>query len=123
LHSPSEGGGDYELRLTTADGQEPPPIRFVLSGHPTLYITETAIYAGPPRNALEHDTRKVIPAPAMETAGGIRFLHALNLPLPEHLAGRTKVIPVAVTLTCALKETYPGSKSESISCAPPPAEG
>ncbi len=114
LIPPPKGGEDYELRLTTADGQEPPPIRFVLSGHPTLYITDTAIYAGPPRNALEHDTRKVIPAPAMETAGGIRFLHALNLPLPEHLAGRTKIIPVAVTLACALKETYPGSKSESI---------
>ena len=99
LIPPPEGGEDYELRLTTADGQEPPPIRFVLSGHPTLYITETAIYAGPPRNALERDSRKVIPAPALETAGGIRFLHALNLPLPEHLAGRTKIIPVAVTLS------------------------
>ena len=114
LIPPAEGGEDYELRLTTADGQEPPPIRFVLSGHPTLYITETAIYAGPPRNALERDSRKVIPAPALETAGGIRFLHALNLPLPEHLAGRTKIIPVAVTLACELKENYPGSKSESI---------
>jgi hypothetical protein len=114
LHPPPEGGDDYELRLTTADGQEPPTIRFVLSGHPTLYITETAIYAGPPRNALERDSRKVIPAPALETPGGIRFLHALNLPLPEHLAQRTKVVPVAVTLACALKESYPGSKSESI---------
>jgi hypothetical protein len=114
LKPPSDGGEDYELRLTTADGQEPPPIRFVLSGDPTLYITDTAIYAGPPKNALECDTRKVIPAPAMETAGGIRFLHALNLPLPEHLAGRTKIIPVAVTLVCELKENYPGSNSESI---------
>ncbi len=118
LSPPPEGGEDYELRLTTADGQEPPPIRFVLSGHPTLYLTDTAIYAGPPKNALEHDTRKVIPAPAMETAGGIRFLHALNLPLPEHLAERTKVIPVAVTLACKLKESYPGSKSESIILRP-----
>ncbi|MEI7941051.1 MAG: DEAD/DEAH box helicase, partial [Verrucomicrobiota bacterium] len=114
LQPPTEGGEDYELRLTTADGQEPPPIRFVLSGHPTLYITDSAIYAGPPRNALEHDTHKVIPALAMETAGGIRFLHALNLPLPEHLAGRTRIIPVAVTLSCALKPNYPGSNSESI---------
>jgi hypothetical protein len=114
LQPPSEGGEDYELRLTTAEGQEPPPIRFVLSGNPTLYITDSAIYAGPPRNALEQDTRKVIPAPAMETAGGIRFLHALNLPLPEHLAGRTRIIPVAVTLSCVLKENYPGSNSESI---------
>jgi len=114
LNPPPEGGDDYELRLTTADGQEPPPIRFVLSGHPTLYITDTAIYAGPPKNALEHDTRKVIPAPAMETAGGIRFLHGLNLPLPAHLAERTKIIPVAVTLACELKESYPGSNSESI---------
>ena len=114
LIPPPKGGEDYELRLTTANGQEPPPIRFVLSGHPTLYITDTAIYAGPPRNALEHDSRIVIPAPAMETAGGIRFLHGLNLPLPEHLAARTKIIPVAVTLACALKENYPGSKAESI---------
>jgi hypothetical protein len=114
LIPPTDGGEDYELRLTTADGREPPPVRFVLSGHPTLYITETAIYAGPPRNALERDSRKVIPAPALETPGGIRFLHALNLPLPEHLAGRTKIVPVAVTLSCELKENYPGSKSESI---------
>jgi superfamily II DNA or RNA helicase len=114
LIPPPKGGDDYELRLTTADGQEPPPIRFVLNGHPTLYITDTAIHAGPPRNALEHESRKVIPAPAMETAGGIRFLHALNLPLPEHLAESIKIIPVAVTLACVLKESYPGSKSESI---------
>jgi superfamily II DNA or RNA helicase len=118
LIPPPKGGADYELRLTTADGQEPPPIRFVLSGNPTLYITDTAIYAGPPRNALEHDSRKVIPAPAMETASGIRFLHALKLPLPEHLADRVKIIPVAVTLACELKESYPGSKSESIILRP-----
>ena len=114
LKAPLEGDGDYELRLTTADGQEPPPIYFVLSGQPTLYLTDAAIYAGPPRNALECDTRKVIPAPAMETAGGIRFLHALNLPIPEHFAGRVKILPVAVTLTCRIKENYPGSNSESI---------
>ncbi len=118
LIPPLKGGADYELRLTTADGQPPPPIRFVLNGHPTLYITDTAIYAGPPKNALEHDSHKVIPAPAMETADGIRFLHALNLPLPEHLVGRTKIIPVAVTLACELKENYPGSKSESIILRP-----
>ena len=124
LKAPPEGDGDYELRLTTADGQEPPPIHFVLSGQPTLYFTDTAIYAGPPRNALERDTRKVIPAPAMETAGGIRFLHALNLPIPEHLAGRVKIIAVAVTLTCRIKENYPGTSSESIIlCATARAEG
>ena len=114
LIAPTEGGEDYELRLTTADGQEPPPIRFILSGHPTLYLTETAIYAGPPKNALDCESRKVIPGPALETAGGIRFLHALNLPVPEHLAGRTKIVPVTVTLTCKLQENYPGSSSESI---------
>jgi hypothetical protein len=114
LIPPPEGGEDYELRLLTADGQEPPAIRFVLNGQPTLYLTESAIYAGPPPNALECDSRKVIPAPALETAGGIRFLHALNLPVPEHLAGRTRIIPVAVTLSCKLQEHYPGSKSESI---------
>ncbi len=114
LIPPPEGGEDYELRLTTAEGQEPPPIRYVLSGNPTLYLTETAIYAGPPRNALERDSRKLIPAPALETAGGIRYLHGLNLPVPEHLAGRTKIIPVTVTLDCKLKPNYPGSQSESI---------
>ncbi len=118
LNPPAQNGEDYELRLTTAEGETPPPIRFVLSGHPTLYITDTAIYAGPPKNALEHDSYKAIPAPALETASGIRFLHALNLPLPEHLAERTKIIPVVVTLTCELKESYPGSKSESIILRP-----
>ncbi len=118
LNPPLKNGEDYELCLLTADGQEPPPIRFVLNGHPTLYITERAIYAGPPKNALALEVRKVIPAPALESAGGIRFLHALNLPLPEHLAERTRIIPVAVTLTCELKETYPGSNSEQIVLRP-----
>ena len=99
---PPEGGDDYELRLTTADGQEPPPIRFVLSGHPTLYLTDTAIYAGPPRNALEQDSRKVIPAPALESPGGIRFLHALKLPLPEKA---TCVLPAASTAEVTLMPT------------------
>jgi len=118
LNPPAKDRADYELRLTTAEGQAPPPIRFVLSGHPTLYLTDTAIYAGPPKNALECDSHKVIPAPAMETAGGIRFLHALNLPLPEHIAERTKIIPVDVTVACELKRTYPGSNMEQIVLRP-----
>ncbi len=114
LDPPEKEGGDYALRLVTAEGSPPPRIICTLEGHPTLYLTEGGLYTGPPADALERDLRKTIPAPALETTEGLRFLHATGVPLPEHLAARVKTLPVAVTITCDLKPSYPGSNSENI---------
>src|SRR6185369_5626112 len=55
-----------------------------------------------------------IPAPALETADGLRFLHATGGPLPEHLAPRVRTVPVTVMLSCALQPVYPGSTREDM---------
>lgn len=110
----NDENGDYVLKLVTAEGAPPPTILCRLLGQPTLYITETGIFEGPQAEALDTDLMKVIPAAAIESADGLRFLHATRVPLPERLAKRVRTIPVNVTLSCALKPVYSGSQSEDL---------
>ena len=114
LRSPKNGDGSYELALVTSDGSPPPKILCALDGKPTLYLTERGLFAGPITDALDTELRKDIPAPALETADGLRFLHAAGVPLPEHLSQRIRTVPVSVTISCALRPVYPGSQSENI---------
>ena len=114
LVAPGKGEDDYTLALATADGSPPPPILCTLSGQPTLYLTERGLFTGPPADALDKDLQKMIPAPALETTDGLRFLHATGVALPGHLEQRVRTVPVEVTLRCDLKPTYAGSQSEDI---------
>lgn len=114
LHPPENGGANYELSLVTADGSQPPKIFCVFSGHPTLYLTERGLFPGPPSDALGTELRKTIPAPAVESTHGLRFLHTTGVPLPEHLRESIRTVPVVVTISCALKPTYSGSTTEDI---------
>ena len=114
LVPPAEPGGDYDLALVTSAGLPPPRILCTLAGQPTLYLTEGGLFAGPSADALDKDWRKRIPAPALETPGGLNFLKATGIPLPESLAQRVRLVPVVVTLTGALKATYPGGPTEDI---------
>ncbi len=106
--------GDYELALLTGDGTPLPRILCTLAGQPTLYLSERELFTGPPADALEGAWRKRIPAAALETPGGLNFLQATGIPLPESLARRVRFVPVGVTVACALKSTYPGATSEEI---------
>ena len=114
LRSPENGDGSYELALGTSDGSPPPKILCALEGQPTLYLTERGLFPGPLADVLGTELRKNIPAPAVETAGGLRFLHAAGIPLPEHLSQRIRTVPVSVTVSCALRPVYPGSQVEGI---------
>jgi hypothetical protein len=114
LRPPENGGAHYELALATADGSLPPKIFCTLAGQPTLYLTERGLFSGPPADALDTEWRKAIPALALESVDGLRFLHATGIPMPEHLAQRVRTVPVIVTLSCELKPIYPGSQSENI---------
>jgi hypothetical protein len=113
LRAPENVDGDYELALGTADGSSPPKILCALDGRPTLYLTEGGLFVGPPA-ALDAELRKNIPAPALETAAGLGFLHAAGIALPEHLSERIRTVPVRVTISCALKPIYPASPTEDI---------
>jgi hypothetical protein len=113
LRAPENVDGDYELALLTAEGSSPPTILCALEGRPTLYLTEGGLFVGPPA-ALDAELRKNIPAPALETAAGLEFLHAAGIALPEHLSERIRTVPVRVTISCALKPIYPASPTEDI---------
>jgi hypothetical protein len=114
LRSPENGDGSYKLALVTSDGSPPPKILCMLAGQPTLYLTKRGLFAGPLVDALDTELPKNIPAPALETADGLRFLHAAGVPLPEHLSQRTRIVPVLVTVSCAVRSVYPGSQFEDI---------
>jgi hypothetical protein len=114
LRPPQNGDANYEIALVTADGSPPPKIHCRLAGSPTLYLTGRGLFPGPPADALDTELRKTIPAPALETTDGLRFLHANGVPLPEHLAQRIRTVPVKVTISCELKPIYAGSRSEDI---------
>jgi SNF2-related domain/Helicase conserved C-terminal domain/SWIM zinc finger len=114
LRPPKDPDGDYELALVTAGGAPPPKFLCTLPGQPTLYLTEEALFAGPPADMLDADGRRTIPAPALETAGGLSALHAATVPLPEHLARRVRTAPVGVTISCELKSFFQGRQNEDI---------
>jgi len=114
LRPPQGGENHYELALVTADGSAPPRILCTLDGQPTLYLTESGLFTGPPADALETEPRKSIPSDALETTDGLRFLHGNGIPLPEHLQQRVRIVPVGVAISCALKTIYPGSPGEDI---------
>jgi SNF2 family DNA or RNA helicase len=77
-------------------------------------LTERGLFAGPPAGALDTKLSKKIPAPALETADGLRFLNAAGIPLPKHLSQCIRTVAVRVTLSCALRPVYPGSQVEDI---------
>jgi superfamily II DNA or RNA helicase len=114
LRSPENGDGSYELALGTSDGSPPPKILCTLAGQPPLFLTERGLFAGPLADALDTGLRKNIPAPALETADGLRFLHAAGIPLPEHLSQRIRTVPVSVTISCALRPVSASSQIEDI---------
>src|SRR6267154_468729 len=111
LRLPKNGDGSYKLALGTSDGSPPPKILCALAGQPTLYLTDRGLFAGPLADALDAELAKTIPAPALETAAGLRFLHAAGIPLPEHLSQRIRIVSVSVTISCALR---PGTASSQI---------
>jgi hypothetical protein len=114
LRSPENGDGSYELALGTSDGSPPPKILCALAGQPTLYLTERGLFVGPLADALGTELPKSIPAPALETAAGLRFLHAAGVPWPEHLSQRIRTVPVSVTISCALRPVSASSKIQDI---------
>lgn len=114
LRPPKDPDGDYELALVTARGAPPPKILCTLSGRPTLYLTEEGLFAGPPGDMLAAGASKTIPAPALETAGGLSALRAAAVPLPEHLEQRVRTEPVGVTISCELKSDLHGRQNEEI---------
>ncbi|MEO8428009.1 MAG: DEAD/DEAH box helicase, partial [Verrucomicrobiota bacterium] len=106
--------GDYCLRLVQANGSVPAAFLVTLSGHPALYVTRDAVFAGPPApdNVLDPMRENVIPAPAIESRAGIEFLQKLRIELPPRLRERVHHVAMQVVVSCELVPSYPGSSTE-----------
>jgi hypothetical protein len=114
LTEPAEAHGDYNLRLTRADGTVLGPLLCVLGQRAPLYVTETEVFRGPTQQATVLDPRNEnrVPAPALESRGGVTLLHTLGVEMPPRLRERVRVVPLVLQLVCELKATYPGANSE-----------
>jgi superfamily II DNA or RNA helicase len=114
LRPPEDEKDDYEIELMRADGSPPPKIHCALEGKTTLYVTAEGLFEGPSNQALETKTKRKIPAVALETADGVRFLTAVNVPLPARLQSRMRTVRVQIVVKCELAPIYMGSPSEDI---------
>ena len=105
---------DYRLRLRQADGSPLPRVLCVLPGLPTLYVTESAVFSGPEatEDLLDPDKENLIPAPALEQAAGVTFLRSLGMELPARIRDRVRTFPFEVSITCELREVFPGNEGE-----------
>ena len=114
LHAAGSAEEDYRFRLVRADGTPAPDILAALPGPPPLYVTETAIFIGPPPHGMGGQAELTIPAPALETVDGVRFLSSLGVGLPPRIAARTRQVKTAVSLTCRVKPQYLGSEVDAV---------
>ena len=105
---------DYRLQLRQGDGSPVPKFLLTLPGRPTLYLTTDTVSAGPPveDRALDPAASTPIPAPALETPVGVRFLQHLAIPLPPRLADRVRVVPLSPRLTAELRTIAFGNDTE-----------
>lgn len=114
LTPPDEVQGDYRLRLVHPDGSPVETIQGTFPGEPTLFLTADAIHPGPPIDdrLTAINTETTIPAAAVESRGGVRFLRNLGLPLPPRLADRVRLIPLRPLLRLDLRQLTHGSDAE-----------
>ncbi len=114
LEDPDQPQGDYILRLVQADGTAVPEIRATFPGEPTLYLTADAVFEGPSVDdrVLAINRPTPIPAAAIESHGGVRFLRNLGAPLPGLLADRVQLIPLHPVFRLELRKLTHGSEIE-----------
>ncbi len=114
LSPPDDVQGDYLLRLVDDGGNPAPTIHATFPGLPTLYLTDEALFPGPPTDdrlvALNSDTP--VPAAAVESRGGVRFLRNLGIDLPPRLADRVRLLPLRPLLRMHLRQLTHGSDAE-----------
>ena len=114
LGDATDDQSDYSLRLLTGEGQPVPPFLLVLQGRPTLYLTTDTLFSGPPAEdrALDPAVETRIPAPALETQAGVRFLSHLQLALPTRLSTKVSVVTLQPRIQAELVQPIVGYDNE-----------
>jgi SNF2 family DNA or RNA helicase len=99
---------DYSASLVLPDGSAPPEILAAVPGPPALYLTTSAVYQGPPPHDFSLSEPLRIPAPALESSQGIRFLQRCRIELPQRLVERVHRVKIPVKLSFHLMRGYRG---------------
>ena len=101
---------DYQFALMFPDGTAPPPALTMIDGSPSLYVTSTTIFEGPPLGRLSLSDGSIkIPAEALETSDGLTLLERLGVEPPPRIAGRVRTVRVRPVVRCELQEYVHGS--------------
>ena len=114
LTPPDDVQGDYRLRLLQPDGSPAPAIHASFPGDPTLFLTDDSVFTGPAVDdrLMAINTETTVPAAAVESRGGVRFLRNLGLDLPPRLVDRVRLIPLRPLLRLDLRQLTHGSEAE-----------
>jgi hypothetical protein len=114
LSDAKDESDDYRLRLTQFNGDPVPPILLTLGGRPTLYVTTDSVLPGPPSEdrVLDSANETRIPAPALESAAGVKLVSFLQAPLPPRMAAKVRVIPLRPRIVGELAQPIVGYDNE-----------
>lgn len=114
LEAAASEADDYRLRLVQPDGVPAPKPLIVLPGKPALYLTTDTLWTSPPieDRAVDPSAETPIPAPALESGPGIRFLQHHQIALPERLASRVRLIPLQPVIQGELRTIAFGNDTE-----------
>jgi hypothetical protein len=115
LGAAADERGDYRLRLVDPSGQPAGNFLFVAPGTPNLYVTRTAVWTGPAldAHALTPGEETRIPARALETGNGVRFLRRHGVPLPPRIESRVRTVPLKLRVRCEIQPMYAGACEET----------
>jgi len=96
LSEPETADGDYRVELVTASGASPGAIHYGFFGNPPLYLTQTHLYTGPNPSAFHalDGPSAVIPARAIESGAGLRWLDAAGVSPPQRILDRIEQVPL-----------------------------
>lgn len=114
LVAPASIEGDYLLQLVQEDGRPIKQVLLKLPGRPQLFLTPNSVYSGPqiPNLAFDPLAETRIPALALESRDGIRFLQQIHAPIPERLASRVQTVLLIPVVRAEITAPYAGNESE-----------
>ncbi|HUF63875.1 MAG TPA: DEAD/DEAH box helicase [Verrucomicrobiales bacterium] len=104
------------LSLLDAEGEEIPYSLRLLPGSEPLYLTDEAVFRGPPpwRRHTTIEPRFEIPQSSLATPAGVDFLHYLGAGLPQSLQSRLQELRLDVTLTANLQRLEHDGSTEIV---------
>lgn len=102
------------IELTMGDNEMVPYSLRLLPGGTNLYLTDEAVFEGPPKwtEGTMVDPSYEVPRSVLETVSGVEFLGRIDADLPESLQGRVQDEKMGVTIGIELSTKITAAESE-----------